>query len=356
MISILPPLALTAVTGGMVSLTLVPAIREAIHRKDATPLPVRRDDGNIRNFARSFRRYIVPLENALAECAQQDCVAEAGLPDGSPALLVGKAGVYPFGEEKFDRLVLFAKPVHLRDDLMFTRDLYAAHHFEGGKKSIFRAILGENDVLLEEESRVLRWLHAEGGVIAAQNTHLYGRCSAEKFIHLSAGCRFERLYAPAIVTGINAHGLADVFPVPQENKQENKKVTVMSRPHGRSRIKGDLHLGSGEMFLGDIIATGSISVGAESRIVGSAKANADIELCEQGQINGSLISSGTIRLAKNCILKGPVLAEKEIMIGAGTRIGTHGSPTTISAPRIRIAPDCVIHGTIWARVEGRVEE
>lgn len=353
MTPILAPLALTAVTGGMVSLTLVPAIREVIHRKDASPLPVRRDDGNIRNFARSFRRYIAPLENALAECAQQDCLAEAGLPDGS-ALLVGKAGVFPFSEEKTDRLALFAKPVHLRDDLIFTRDLYAAGRLEGGKNNIFRAILGENDVLLEEESRVLRWLHAEGGVIAGQNTHLYGRCSAEKFIHLSAGCRFERLYAPAIVTGINAHGLADAFPA--LGTQESKKVTVMSRPHGRTRIKGDLHLGSGEMFLGDIIATGSISVGAESRIVGSAKGNANIELCEQGQINGSLISSGTIRLGKNCMLKGPVLAEEEITIGAGTRIGTPASPTTISAPRIRIAPDCVIHGTIWARVEGGVEE
>ena len=354
MIPILAPLALTAVTGGMVSLTLVPAIREVIQRKDAAPLPVRRDDGNIRNFARSFRRYIAPLESAFAECTQQDCVAEAALPDGSPALLVGKAGVYSFGEDKIDRLVLFAKSVNLRDDLIFTRDVYAAARFAGGKNNIYRAILGESDVLLEEESRVLRWLHAEGGVIAGQNTHLYGRCSAEKFVHLSAGCRFERLYAPAIVTGINAQSLTDIFPAPVN--QESKKVTVMSRPHGRSRIKGDLHLGSGEMFLGDIIATGSIRVGAESRIVGSAKGNDDIELCEQGQINGSLISSGTIRLAKNCILKGPVLAEKQITIGAGTRIGTPDSPTTISAPRIRIAPDCVIHGTIWARAEGRVEE
>jgi cytoskeletal protein CcmA (bactofilin family) len=190
-------------------------------------------------------------------------------------------------------------------------------------------------------------------VVAGQNTHLYGRCSAEKFLYLSVGCRFERLYAPTIMTGLNACAMSDVPAAPAKPQV---KVTVMSRPHGRTRIRGDLHLGSGEMFLGDIIATGSIRVGAQSRIVGSAKGNADIELCEQGQIDGSLISSGTIRLAKNCILKGPVLAEEEIIIGAGARVGTPGSPTTISAPRIRIAPDCVIHGTIWARVEGRVEE
>jgi predicted acyltransferase (DUF342 family) len=354
MISIWPPLTLTAITGGMLSLTLVPALREVIQRKDAAPLPVRRDDGDIRNFARGFRRYIAPLESAFAGCSEEECIAEARLPDGAPALLVGKGGVYPFGEDKVDALVMFAKPIHLRDGLIFTHDVYAGGDLEGGKNNIFRAVLGENDVFLEEESRVLRWLHVEGGVVAGQNTHLYGRCSAEKFVHLSAGCRFERLHAPVVVTGLNARAFSDV-PAVQTKAQANK-VAVMSRSHGRSRIHGDLHLGSGEMFLGDIIATGSIRIDRESRVVGSAKGNADVQLCEQGQIDGSLISSGTIRVARNCFLKGPVLAEDEIIIGAGTRIGTPDSPTTISAPLIRIAPDCVIHGTIWARVEGRVEE
>jgi predicted acyltransferase (DUF342 family) len=350
MISIWPPLALSAVTGGMLSLTLVPAIREVIQRKDAAPLPVRRDDGNIRNFARSFRRYIAPLQGELIACAQRERVAESRLPDGTPALLIGKPGAYSFGESRIEVLILFAKPVRLGDDLIFTRDIYAGDRLEAGKNSIFRAVLGENDVVLEEESQVLRWLHAEGGVVAGQNTHLYGRCSAEKFIHLSAGCRFERLYAPMIVTGINARSCSDV------PARQVQKTNLVSRGRGRSRIHGDLHLGSGEMFLGDIVATGAIRIDRESHVVGSAKANADIELCEQGRIDGSLISPSTIRVARNCFLKGPVLAEKELILGPGTRVGAPDSPTTISAPRIRIAPDCVIHGTIWARVEGRVEE
>lgn len=350
MISIWPPLALSAVTGGMLSLTLVPALREVIHRKDAAPLRVRRDDGNIRNFARSFRRYIAPLHGELITCAQQECIAESRMPDGASVLIVGKPGAYAFSESRIETLVLFAGQAQLGDDLIFTRDLYAGDRLEAGKRNIFRAVLGENDVILEEDSRVLRWLHADGGVIAAQNTHLYGRCSAEKFIHLSVGCRFERLYAPMIVTGINADGCSNI-PARQE-----EKAGIASRGRGRSRIHGDLHLGSGEMFLGDIVATGSIRIDRESRVAGSAKANADIELCEQGQIDGSLISPGSIRVARNCFLKGPVLAEEEIILGAGTRVGTPDSPTTISARQIRIAPDCVIHGTIWARVEGRVEE
>ena len=109
------------------------------------------------------------------------------------------------------------------------------------------------------------------------------------------------------------------------------------------------------MLLGNIIVTGSIQVDERTRIFGSAKSNGDIHLREQAEVQGSLVSTRTIHIASNCSVKGPLLAENEIIIGAGTQIGTPGSPTTVSAPRIRVSPDCVIHGTLWARVEGRVE-
>jgi predicted acyltransferase (DUF342 family) len=343
------PLALSAVTGGLVSLPLVPAIREVIHRKDAAPIPVRRDDGHIGNFAASFRRYIAPLQSEFAECVAQQTIAETKLPDGSCALLVGKGGDYTFSEKRSERLVLFGKPTHLGDDLFFAQDVFAGAVLDSGTKNIFRALLSEGDIFLDENSRVLRWLHADGAVVAGRNTHLYGRCSAKKLIYLSSGCRFERVHAPAIVIGVHAHGLHEI-PI-----SKAAPAMTFKRSHGRSRIHGDLHLGAGEMFLGDIVATGSIRIERETQIVGSAKGNGDVELCEQARIDGSVISSGTLRIAANCVLKGPVLAEKEIVLGANTRIGTPDSLTTINAPVIRVAPGCVIHGTLWARHQGRVE-
>ena len=72
------PLALTATTGAMIALPLAPAIIEALRRKDASALPTRKDDGNIRNFARSFRRYIEPLQAELASSAARNAAGRSG--------------------------------------------------------------------------------------------------------------------------------------------------------------------------------------------------------------------------------------------------------------------------------------
>ncbi|HEV2991695.1 MAG TPA: hypothetical protein VG759_24890 [Candidatus Angelobacter sp.] len=349
MTSVWAPLFLTATTGAMIALPLAPALLEAIRRKDAMPLPTRKDDGNIRNFARSFRRYIEPLQQDLASCAARNSIIESRLSDGAYVLLVGKDGIFDVPEDTVQTLVLFAKQCSLPDNPAFTKDVYAAHALYGGKRNCFRGLLGEEDIYLGEESCVLRWVHAEGKIVTGPRSWLLGRASSEKAIHISQGCTFERAHAPAIFTSSSGEfgevaNVTGVDPLPE-------KIHKL----GKSRINGDLHLGSGEMLLGNIIVTGSIRVDERTRIFGSAKGNGNIELRDQAEVQGSLISTKKIHIATNCCVKGPMLAEDEIVIGAGTQIGTPKSPTTVSAPRIRIAPDCVVYGTLWARVEGRVE-
>jgi cytoskeletal protein CcmA (bactofilin family) len=334
----------------MIAVPLAPALIEVLRRKDASPLPTRKDDGNIRNFARTFRRYIEPLQAELASCAERNSIIEARLRNGAYVLLVGKTGIYDVPEDTVQTLVLFAKQCSLPGNLTFTQDVYAGGFFGGGRRNCFRALLGEDDIYLGEESYVLRWLHAEGKIVAGQRSRLFGRASSEKAIYLSRGCTFERTHAPAIFTSIGGE-LEETMDATAA-KPPAEKI----RKLGWSRINGDLHLGSGEMFLGNIIVTGSIHIDERTRIFGSAKGNGEIHLREQAEVQGSLVSTRSIHIASNCSVKGPLLAENEIIIGAGTQIGTPNSPTTVSAPRIRIEPGCVVHGTLWARVEGRVEE
>ena len=105
MISAWAPLALTAATGGMLALPLTPAVLEILRRKDAGPLPTRKDDGDIRNFARSFRRYIDPLHAQITFAAHNDSIMEARLPNGSYTLVVGKGGLYPLSEQRVGTMV-----------------------------------------------------------------------------------------------------------------------------------------------------------------------------------------------------------------------------------------------------------
>ena len=350
MISVWAPLALTAATGGMLALPLTPAVLEILRRKDAGPLPTRKDDGDIRNFARSFRRYIDPLRAQITAAAQSESIMEARLPNGCYTLIVGKGGLYPLSEQRMGTMVAFGKEISLLEQLTFMQDVYAADVLYGGRNNVFRGLLGESDIYLAEGTHVLRWLHAEGQVIVQRASHLHTRCSSEKAVHFSAGCSFQRVFAPLVVTASQAQPTFTTEIIAPE------KPAKAARPLPRSRVHGNLHLGAGEIFLGNIIATGSIRIDHGTRIFGSAKGNGDVLLGAQTRIDGSLISTGSIHIGPNSIIKGPVLAEREIVIEPGSRIGSPNSPTTISAPRIRIGCDCVTHGTLWARVEGRVEE
>ncbi len=348
---VLAPAALAALTGSMVALPLTPAVLEILRRKDAGPLPARKDDGNIRNFARSMRRYIAPLREPLAVCAQSGAIQESCLGDGSYALVVGQGGDYGASDEKIQTLILFAQSVSLSHRMIFLKDLYAAGDLYGGRQIIFRAVLAEKDVFLGEETLVARWLHSEGSVFAGRGSTLYGRLSAETAAALSTGCKFERVCAPVIVTAANA--------LQRRGHQADGTVRefhIQQGRLGRSRIRGDIHFHPGEMFLGNIIATGAVRIDEKTRILGSAKAGTHIQLGTGAEVEGSLVSSGRIDVGPECLIRGPVLADKEIVIASGVQIGSPDSPATVSAPRIRISSGSRVYGTLWARLEGRVEE
>ncbi len=344
----LAPVVLMAITGGMIALPLAPAILEIIQRRDAGPLPTRKDEGNIRNFADALRRYIAPVQSHLLDCAGRNTIEESRLLDGAYALLVGKPGIYDVPEEQAKTLILFAKPASLRDQMIFAKDIYAADVLRGGRQNIFRAVLADKDVILAEESQILRWLHANGIVSLGRNSSAFGRLSADKAVRFSSGCGFERVNAPTVIT-------MDDALHPESQPTIARSLRIQEGKLGRSRIRGEIHLGPDEMFLGNIIATGAVRIDEGTRIAGSAKGHKHILLGEGAEVGGSLVSTGDIRMGPNCLVRGPVLADGEIYIGSGTQIGAPGFPTTVSAPRIRVAPGCSFYGTVWARSAGRVE-
>ena len=261
------------------------------------------------------------------------------------------AGEEFLSDERLSTVVLFALEVQLAEGLTFTKDVYAGATIQGGAHTVFRALLGDADIYLSEDTQVLRWIHAEKNIFAGKNCQLNGRVSAQSSVNLSSGCGFQRMHAPLVRTALNA----DSLPEPPHTAADAQPAAKKAQKLGRSRVNGDLHLGTEEMFLGNIIATGSIRVGAGSRIFGSAKGNGDVHLDSSTEVDGSLVSTRSVRIGADSFVKGPLLAEEEIHIGRGTTIGSPECPTTISAPRIYIAPDCTLHGTIWARVEGKIE-
>lgn len=341
------PIALTAATSAMIGASLAPAISELRKRQDASPLPTRTDDGHVTNFAAGFRKRLAPLAAQIEQCVTEQLDATAEFADHTQALLIGSDAIPTRVSEKISAVVLCGASAILPSSTELLCDLFACGDFTAGAGVILRAVLAEGDIWIGDRSTICRWLHGERIVTIGRGSSLYGRLSSAREIHLGEQCRFERVCAPLIRLGD-----AETRALPQSVFHKRSIVDVKL---GRLLATGDFHLASGDVLQGHVVASGNVLIDGGSRILGSVKSHGRTEIGLDTEIHGSMVSSASLNIAGRSFLRGPVLAEGELIVGPETVIGTPESPTTISAPRIRVAPGSIIHGTIWARYDGLIE-
>ena len=343
--TVLAPLALAASTGVLLALPLTPAIRELLSKRDAGPLVTRKDDGRIDNFAHALRIRCEAYRAALEHCAETNTDQEVEFA-GEKIFLCGRSGTWS-GPTEIDHLVLCADFVHLPDAFRCLGDFVSYGNLHSGDGNLFRALLSDADIMLGKSSQILRWIHAEGELIAGEHCVLFGRASAGTSIVLSHGCKFERIHAPAVYSSSDAV----TFAV----RQESAAFAKLARAGmGRTRLHDKTQLSAKQEYFGDLVSPKSLLMNEGSSVIGSVKANGRIEMRRGAEVDGSLVATKDVEIHSGCFVKGPLIAEREIVVHPEVQIGLPDSPTTISAPRIRIAPGSILFGTAWARIEGHV--
>ena len=347
---------------GWLALPLLPALDELRRKTDVAPLRVVREyDGNIRYFARGFQQYVQAQLAALpADWQQREAHNEYSndvFADGSEFCVV-RGARFPLSEIESEnrtvrKIVLTCAEIDLPSDVVFSLEVRADKLLRSGEKTVFRAILGESDLVLGDNNSVLRWLHCEGSGTVGRSSTLYGRASSETQLTLAEECEFQRLYAPRLFFGNSKTpqkpnvtlGVAPRKWVP-ENAREQAP--------GHFFARGDVVIPANVHFEGNLVATGALRIGAGARVEGSTKSHGDTVLESGSCVAGSVVSAGRLRLEENCTVSGPLIAESDVSVGAGSRLGDEQNPTTLSAPNIEIQSGVVAHGTVWAREMGKV--
>ncbi|MBV8049651.1 MAG: polymer-forming cytoskeletal protein [Acidobacteriaceae bacterium] len=339
--------ALLLLTGTLLALPLLPAIRELRQNSDAEPLNVIQEHaGEIRYFANRFRAYLEPLEPILRESLISGRKASGVMPDGTEYLVLGsgtEALALPLGEKDELCPVLLASATDLTvsSNSTFSRDVYSRGHFVGGINNQYRALLAEEGLHLGAGSSVMRWVHACGELQAETGCKLFGRVSSDCRIRLAPNCKFLRLNAPRIDFDNSAelpHSFSEVIPA---------SATPERRLHD-----GDFEIKSGEIFHGDLVVRGDLRIAEGAQVFGSVKSGKVLTVESAALIDGSLISAKELVIGTRCLIRGPIISERELRIQAGTQCGAPDAPTTVSATRISVAPNVVVFGTVWAREQG----
>ena len=344
--------ALVFVVGLMFMLPLIPAFVELRRKSDALPLNViQQNAGEIRHFANSFRTYIKGLEPIMQRCVASGTTDTGTLPDGEEYVVLGRADeplMLALQQRDAARPMMIAAGIDLvvPGEGTFSKDIYAGSQFVGGDKNNYRAILGEQNVLLGGASRVMRWVHAVGEFTAGLGCKLYGRVSSDSLIRLNADCSFLRLNAPRIEIGPAATAVDAETP-----------KSILAAGAGISQRflhDGDFEVQAGQVINSNIVIRGKLHIRSGARICGSVKSEKDMLIDDGVAVEGSLISATKMRIGPRCAIHGPVIAERELAIATGARCGSLEHPTTVSAPRIEVEEGVVVFGTLWAREYGRV--
>ena len=363
--------ALTGATTALLGAPVAPALLELRKRTDAAPLPTSQHNGKITNFAEVFSTQIELLRPKLRQCADDKEIVRSR---------TGNIEVLLVGHERID---LGLDPLRGLTALMCSdsatilagrtvdADVYTERTLYLGPRAVLRAGVSSGDILLDQDSAVLRWLHARNSVYLKCGSSAYGRLSADVLIHLQAGCGFQHMHAPNIHTiarqdfadpagaGCScsfSHSTCHICEIDLNQRHDSaNSQDIFANYRRRIRKQGDFLLPAHQTLNADIVATGAVRFGPGSRFMGSTKSYKDTFVDEGACIHGSLVCGGTLYLGERSSVTGPVMAEEDVFIASGARAGRADALTTVAARHVQIATGCELHGTVRARVRGVVE-
>lgn len=353
---------------GWICLPFLPGIIEIWKKTDASPLKVIQEyDVDVHYFANVFRNYVEQHFPGLPGKTQDVHQGEprgmqkreGQLEDGTQYYVLSQQDAIPLQLSEKDSQVTHTMLVSLDSmklpgAMSYLTELYASDSIHGGKEDIYRALLAEKDIEIEENSMLLRWMHAGKSINVKPGSVLHGRVSADQSIHLTGNCRYERLYAPTIRFGSHMprhkqeHELKELAP-----EDIGPRVEVAG---GRWLIEDDVEIPDNSLVNSNLVVVGQLKIGRSCHINGSVKSRHELDVGQDTVITGSLVSNNSIHCGEHCEIAGPVISEKTIYLDSHSIIGTTEKPTTVSAEEIHIKTNTVAHGSVWARQKGTIEE
>ena len=206
-----------------------------------------------------------------------------------------------------------------------------------------RALACDGQVTMQPGARILRWLDAEGHLLADREADLGLSTSAGGVVRLSEGCLFRRLWGRPVFV----RGEAEPAEAPEGGPASIEDELVW----GRTRLS----LPPGFRLESDLVSHTEVRIGAGATIVGTVKAHGPIAVGDGVRVRGHLISRRGITIGRGARIVGNVFAEGDVALGSGAHVGRKGGTKTVyAAGHVTLAPAAAVLGWVIAERGGRV--
>ena len=233
--------------------------------------------------------------------------------------------------------------------------LYVDGSLRAGDGSVFTALYATGDIELGVGSTLKDWAHADGTVRMQSYCAALRRVSAGHAIELGHETWFERLQAPSLRFGSCSRNRdASSSPTRVVASLADIPGIIVQAP-GVYMVRGDCNLPAGHLYTGSLIVTGFLVMGKSSTLIGNIKAREGISIAHGCEVRGAITCDKRIYIFAQAFVTGPVVSERDILIGKGAQVGFPDAPTTVTAANIILEDDVLVHGAVWAHEVGMVK-
>jgi predicted acyltransferase (DUF342 family) len=347
---------------GLFALSFAFGIREWLKPKDSNPLPVDVEYVRVENyFGTSFRQKMQEwLESAKPIQTEKPLgpPVEAVLQkSNNERILLMNSGAFG-GGKIYEELICCEGDLTLDDKSEFQREVYCRGKLKTGANVQLQAVAGDSDVTLGPGNEVSRWVDAVGKITLGKGCIIHARVCSQDSIEMESQVHVQSLYAPLIFT--SGYRPTANYPTMDEDVEEvpggeqaGKSVNAMPANVTRLAadtllVKGDMELKPGSRVTSNLIVQGTLRSGADCVFIGDLKASR-VHLGARSQAYRNIVSGGDIKVEEGCFVGKTIVAETDVDLAAGTRVGHPGKLSVVSAGNeIRIAGDVGVWGKLAA--------
>ncbi|RZD14797.1 MAG: hypothetical protein EVJ47_00480 [Candidatus Acidulodesulfobacterium ferriphilum] len=330
-------------------LPFLPGIIELLAPLDNKPLPVKMDySRDARYFGRSFKKI---LKDSLKKAGFQKGTAEIKLSSGLEKIEM----IYSdFNSDKknLDRILLISGNLITGHADNFNKEIFVEGNASFGNNSIIRAAAVTKDVEIDDNSKIMRWLDANGRIRACENTYLGISATCGEEFQLSKGCKFRRLLGNPILTLKDPssvdHGLADNGRFDINNASISTTLNEI--------INEDMRYDEPVLINGNLIINGNLDINSEFTINGDIKASGNITIKTLKNVNilGNIISDSIITMAGNIKVGGNIFSQEEVYL-EGVDVGDINKlKSVIAKKKLNLGNNVTIYGFVLTEGIGTV--
>ncbi|WP_374556751.1 hypothetical protein [Aquitalea pelogenes] len=320
-------------------LPLLPALLELIRKTDVTSLGINRlHTGSSNVFAENYRKYLE--SHGLLDQLQN--YWNSRLASWSVLL-----------EKTVEEEVLSTAGLVIPSDFSFLKEVYCAGDVETHGGVILRSLLAEGDLILGDHNSVVRWASARHMLIG-RNATLFGRMVAAQEMTFAGPASFQRIQAPVIRMGLSWRPVMPMGPYREFDITTLEHTVFFNDDIQRVVVEGNLTIPDDTVIRGHLVVHGTLKIGHGCYIQGSIKASGNIHIGNAVAVEGAMVSDMSVSCLNDCLLLGPIVAERFVYIGSRCVLGSLHSPISVSSSSIRLKLPMLVHGTVWARTRGAI--